>query len=57
MGIFNFFIVIPQLLAAGILGFLLRALFGGEPIHALILGGISFMVAGVFALRVPQPDL
>lgn len=56
MGIFNFFIVIPQLLAASVLGFLLKALFGGKPIYALILGGLCFMVAGLFALRVPQPD-
>jgi maltose/moltooligosaccharide transporter len=56
MGIFNFFIVIPQLVAASMLGFLLKALFGGAPIYALILGGLSFVIAGVFVLRVPQPD-
>jgi maltose/moltooligosaccharide transporter len=55
MGIFNFFIVIPQLVAAGVLGFLLKALFGGQPIYALVLGGISFMLAGLLVLRVPRP--
>ena len=55
MGIFNFFIVIPQLVAASVLGFLLKALFGGAPIYALVLGGLSFFLAGVFVLRVPQP--
>jgi maltose/moltooligosaccharide transporter len=55
MGIFNFFIVIPQLVAASVLGFLLKVLFGGQPIYALILGGVSFMLAGLFVLRVPQP--
>jgi maltose/moltooligosaccharide transporter len=35
MGIFNFFIVIPQLLAATLLGLLLRTFFGGEAIWAL----------------------
>jgi maltose/moltooligosaccharide transporter len=55
MGIFNFFIVIPQLLAASVLGFLLKVLFGGQPIYALVLGGVCFMVAGLCALRVPQP--
>jgi maltose/moltooligosaccharide transporter len=54
MGIFNFFIVIPQLVAASVLGFLLRALFGGAPIYALVLGGVSLVVAGVLVLRVPQ---
>ncbi len=55
MGVFNFFIVIPQLVAASVLGFLLRAVFGGAPIHALVLGGVSFIVAGILVLRVPQP--
>jgi maltose/moltooligosaccharide transporter len=55
MGIFNFFIVIPQLVAASVLGFLLKALFGGAPIQALVLGGVSFVIAGLFVLRVPQP--
>jgi maltose/moltooligosaccharide transporter len=55
MGIFNFFIVSPQLIAASVLGFFLKTLFGGAPIYALILGGLSFFVAGAFSLRVPQP--
>jgi maltose/moltooligosaccharide transporter len=54
MGAFNFFIVIPQLVAASVLGFLLRVLFGGEPIYALVLGGASFIAAGVLVLRVPE---
>jgi maltose/moltooligosaccharide transporter len=53
MGIFNFFIVIPQLVAASVLGFLLKALFGGAPIYALVLGGVSFFIAGLLAVRVP----
>jgi maltose/moltooligosaccharide transporter len=52
MGIFNFFIVIPQLVAATILGFLLKTFFGGAPINALLLGGASLLVAGAFVLRV-----
>jgi maltose/moltooligosaccharide transporter len=55
MGIFNFFIVIPQLVAASVLGFVLKALFGGAPIYALVVGGFSFFLAGLFVLRVPQP--
>ncbi|HUL46610.1 MAG TPA: MFS transporter [Steroidobacteraceae bacterium] len=55
MGVFNFFIVIPQLVAATVLGFLLHTLFGGAPIYALLLGGASFLVAGLLVLRVPQP--
>ncbi|HEY2685023.1 MAG TPA: MFS transporter [Steroidobacteraceae bacterium] len=55
MGIFNLFIVIPQLLAASLLGLLLRELFQGRPVFALVLGGGSLMVAGLLALRVPEP--
>jgi maltose/moltooligosaccharide transporter len=54
MGIFNFFIVIPQLVAASVLGSLVNRLFGGAPIYALVLGGVSFMLAGLLVLRVPQ---
>jgi maltose/moltooligosaccharide transporter len=57
MGFFNFFIVIPQLLAASVLGFLLRILFAGAPIYALVLGGVSFFVAALLVLRVPQPKV
>jgi maltose/moltooligosaccharide transporter len=52
MGIFNFFIVIPQLLAAMVLGKVLHLLPGGEPIYALVIGGVSFVIAGACALRV-----
>jgi len=52
MGIFNFFIVIPQILAATILGFMVRNLFGGEAIFALITGGISMALAAFFVLFV-----
>jgi maltose/moltooligosaccharide transporter len=56
MGIFNFFIVIPQLLAASVLGVLLKLFFHGQPIWALGLGGASLIVAGLFTLRVHEPD-
>jgi maltose/moltooligosaccharide transporter len=52
MGIFNFFIVIPQVIAAAALGAVVKGLLGGEPIYALVVGGVSFVVAGAFALRV-----
>ena len=55
MGIFNFFIVIPQLLAASVLGVLLKLLFHDRPIDALALGGASLIVAGLCVLRVREP--
>ena len=54
MGIFNFFIVIPQLVAASLLGFLLRSLFGNQPLWALAIGGGSLLVAGLCVLAVPR---
>jgi maltose/moltooligosaccharide transporter len=56
MGIFNFFIVIPQLVAASVLGLLLKWLFGGAPIYALAIGGVSFLIAGTLVLRVAEPE-
>lgn len=57
MGIFNFFIVIPQLVAASLLGFLLRHFLGGAPIQALAIGGISLIVAGLCVLRVQDASI
>jgi len=56
MGIFNFFIVIPQILAASILGFITKSVFGGEAIYALILGGISMIIAGLITLKVDDKN-
>ncbi len=55
MGIFNFFIVIPQLVAVGVLGLLIKQVLGGAPIQALAVGGISLIVAGLCVLRVEEP--
>ncbi len=52
MGVFNFFIVIPQIVAATILGFLVKELFNSEPVYALIIGGFSMILAGLLTLRV-----
>ena len=56
MGIFNFFIVIPQILAASILGFFVKSFADGEAIYALILGGISMVIAAVLVLFVKDVD-
>ena len=56
MGIFNFFIVIPQILAASLLGFMVKTWFKGEAIYALILGGVSLILAGILVLFVKDDD-
>jgi maltose/moltooligosaccharide transporter len=47
MGIFNFFIVIPQILAATLLGLLTKHFFNGNAIMTIVLGGCSMIVAGI----------
>ena len=47
MGLFNFFIVIPQILAASILALVVRNIFHGETIYALACGGIFMLLAAV----------
>lgn len=57
MGVFNFFIVIPQIVAAGILGFLLKTYFDNISVYALIIGGVSMIVAGFLCLIVQDNDV
>ncbi|WP_438864155.1 MFS transporter [Neptunicella sp.] len=52
MGIFNYFIVLPQILAASILGFVVTKLFDSQPIYALVVGGFSMLIAGGMTLRI-----
>ncbi|MFA9390789.1 MAG: MFS transporter [Prolixibacteraceae bacterium] len=56
MGIFNFFIVIPQILAATILGFLVKDVFADESIYALVFGGASMAIAAFTVLFVKDVD-
>ncbi|MBT3208937.1 MAG: MFS transporter [Bacteroidetes bacterium] len=56
MGIFNFFIVIPQIVAASILGFFVKNLFDEKAIYALILGGISLFIASALVMIVKDKN-
>ena len=56
MGIFNFFIVIPQITAAAILGFCVRSIFANEAIYALVLGGVSMVIAGLLVMLVKDEE-
>jgi maltose/moltooligosaccharide transporter len=56
MGVFNFFIVIPQIIAAALLGFLVGRFFGGQAIYALLIGGGSLVLAAALTLRVEDRD-
>jgi maltose/moltooligosaccharide transporter len=52
MGVFNFFIVIPQIVAAAVLGFIVGHFFHHEAIFALLIGGGSLLLAAALMLRV-----
>jgi maltose/moltooligosaccharide transporter len=56
MGIFNFFIVIPQILAASILGSMVKHMFSGNTMNALIAGGFSMMIAAMMVRFVKDVD-
>jgi maltose/moltooligosaccharide transporter len=56
MGIFNFFIVIPQIVAVSTLPLFLKYVFGGQTAPVVAIGGcICMFLAGMLVLRVPEP--
>jgi maltose/moltooligosaccharide transporter len=56
MGVFNFFIVIPQLVASFVMGFVIRDIFHDQAIYALVIGGISMAIGGFFNFIVADKD-
>lgn len=53
MGIFNFFIVLPQIIVATVMALVVKLFLGGEIINALILGGAVMMLGAVLLIFVP----
>jgi maltose/moltooligosaccharide transporter len=52
MGLFNFFVVIPQVVSGLVLGWFTKHLFGNHAVFTLVLGGVSMVIAAVLALFV-----
>ncbi len=52
MGMFNLFIVLPQIAASSLLGFILKHFLHSEPMDALVLGGASMGLAALLTLLV-----
>ncbi|GAB5556244.1 MAG: MFS transporter [Schleiferiaceae bacterium] len=56
MGLFNMFIVIPQIVAAtGGLVFIYKTVLGDQPINAMILAGISLIIGGLCNFLIVNP--
>ncbi len=51
MGVFNFFIVIPQIVAATILGYLVTEFFADDAVYAIIVGGFAMILSGLLTLK------
>jgi maltose/moltooligosaccharide transporter len=56
MGVFNFFIVLPQILASLGLGLVMAPVFGNDATKALLLGGGSMLLAALLTLRVRREE-
>ena len=55
MGVFNFFIVLPQILAATVLGPVVEHLLGGRALTVVVSGGVCMVLAAVALSRVDDP--
>jgi maltose/moltooligosaccharide transporter len=54
MGIFNFFIVIPEILSSLVFGWIMANLLGNDRMKALIVGGLCFILAAILMQRVQE---
>ena len=52
MGVFNLFIVIPQVVMSFVTPYLIRHVLGTDPLNVVLLGGLSMLVAAVTVLVV-----
>ena len=51
MGIFNFFIVLPQLVIAGVMGTIVRIALPGDPAGVMVIAGTSLLLAAALSWR------
>lgn len=52
MGLFNFFVVIPQIIAGVVLGPVVKNFFNNQSVYALVIGGLCMILAGLLCLIV-----
>jgi maltose/moltooligosaccharide transporter len=54
MGIFNFFIVLPEIIASLFFGKVMEGVLDGSRIAAVTIGGVLLMLAAVLTLRIKE---
>ncbi|WP_293940349.1 MFS transporter [Sphingomonas sp.] len=55
MGLFNVFIVVPQLLVATVMGSIMKAFFPGQPIWTMLAAAVVMLIGAFATLRVIDP--
>ncbi len=56
MGIFNFFITMPQIVNGIIGGSIVKYFYGGNAIYAILMAGVFFILGAVAALRIKESN-
>ena len=56
MGIFNFFITIPQICNGLLGGLMVKYLYGGHTIYAMVFSGVCLLIAAISVLAVEDKD-
>jgi len=56
MGIFNFFVVLPQIVNALLGGPLVKYVYQDNAIFAIVTSGVSFIIAAILVVRVKDVD-
>ena len=56
MGLFNIFIVVPQLLVSTVMGSIMKAWFPAEPIYTMAFAAAMMVLAALAMLRVKSVE-
>ena len=56
MGIFNFFICIPQIFNSILGGPIVKYIYGGNPVYAILMSGVAFILAALLVQRVQDDE-
>jgi maltose/moltooligosaccharide transporter len=57
MGIFNFFIVLPEIIASLFFGDVMSGILNNSRIAAVTVGGLLLIIAGILTLRIKENNV